>query len=327
MSDTARIRRRADMTGRVAVLTGAGSDLGVALASYAAKRGMKVALADTDHRLLTAAHDKVRIRNVETLAVYMERFDLAALRELAQRTETELGPPWLVCNIAGPTVDGNLWGIINGVQVFAPGMALRGGGHIVNIASGDLFHLRGAAVDVAVSQAIVGLSESLYRELDSIQSSVGVTVVCPTLINTNLASTSRDNSSVPILLIIAAMVGAAVSEDGVVSSYARFIGPGQFDVARCDVVANERHLGCSGCRSRSLRHASHPLADILPSLIARVRRLENPVRGKETGEFVGAGSITCQMIGGESAPDFLARNEFVDCHEATQMCRMFERSW
>jgi short-subunit dehydrogenase len=71
-----------------------------------------------------------------------------------------------------------------------------GEGHIVNIASRDLFRTRGAAVDVAVSQAIVGLSESLYRELDSLGSSVGVTVVCPRPINTNITGSCRDQNSI-----------------------------------------------------------------------------------------------------------------------------------
>lgn len=199
MNDTARILRQADMTGKVAVLIGIGSDIGVALALHAAERGMKVALADTDRRLLAAAGEKVRARNVETLTVDIEQFDLASLREVAQRTETVLGAPWLTCNAAGPTVDDNLWGVINGVQAFAPDMALRRSGHIVNIAAGCLFYLRGAAVDVATSHAIVGLSESLYRELDLVQSPVGVTVVCPTLINTNIAATTAVDNAIPSL--------------------------------------------------------------------------------------------------------------------------------
>lgn len=200
MGDAARIRRRADMTGKVAVLIGAGSDIGVALALQAARLGMKVALADTDRGRLAAADKKVRARNVETLALDIGQCDLASLRELAQRTETGLGAPWLVCNIAGPTVDEKLWGVVNGVQVFAPGLARRGRGHVVNIASGDLVHLRAAAVDVAVSHAIIGLSESLYRMFDAIRSPVGVTVACPKPNNMNLVSAARDNNPDMILV-------------------------------------------------------------------------------------------------------------------------------
>lgn len=198
MSDTVTGRLKADLTGKVAVITGAGSDLGVALGLHAADRGMKLALADADPGLLAAAHETVKARNVETLAVYTEQFDLAALGELARRTEEELGPPWLACNTVGSTIEANLWGVINGVQVFAPGMVMRRSGHIVNIASADISRLRGAAVDIALSCAIVGLSESLYRELDSIRSPVAVTVVCPRRINTNITSTPGDQHSIPL---------------------------------------------------------------------------------------------------------------------------------
>ena len=91
----------------------------------------------------------------------------------------------------------NLWGVINGVQVFAPHMVERDGGHIVNIAAAEVFGMRGAATDAAITHAIVGLSESLYRELDSMGSRVGVTLVCPALGNTAIASAPKYQSSVP----------------------------------------------------------------------------------------------------------------------------------
>ncbi len=181
-------RPKADLTGKVAVVTGVGSELGVELALRAAARGMKVALADTNPTVLAAAHETVMATNVETLAECAARFDLAAASSLSRRIEQELGPPWLVCNNAGWTIEANLWGVIAGVEVFTPGMVLRGAGHIVNIASDDLFGLRGAAADIAVKQAIVGLSQRLYCELDSMRSPVGVTLVCPTLTDTNITS-------------------------------------------------------------------------------------------------------------------------------------------
>jgi short-subunit dehydrogenase len=80
--------------------------------------------------------------------------------------------------------------VVNGVQVFAPGMVSRGSGHIVNIAAEDLFGVRGPAVDIAVRDAIVGVSQSLCRELDSTGSPVGVTVVCPSLTDKTLTGIS-----------------------------------------------------------------------------------------------------------------------------------------
>jgi NAD(P)-dependent dehydrogenase (short-subunit alcohol dehydrogenase family) len=171
---------------------------------------MKVALADAAECLLAAALEQVKAKEVGAIAVRTDISDPDAVRTLARRTEAELGPPWLVCNHFGESpfvpghkltpanpksvMDANLWGVVNGVQVFASGMVERDAGHIVNIASTDLFGAPGAAPYVATAHAIVGLSESLYRELDTRGSQVGVTVVCPALVNTNVTTAIRDQS-------------------------------------------------------------------------------------------------------------------------------------
>jgi NAD(P)-dependent dehydrogenase (short-subunit alcohol dehydrogenase family) len=197
MSDTFARGRETDLTGKVAVITGAARDVGLALALHAADRGMRAALADENEHLLAAALEQVKAKNVEAIAVPGDMLDLAAVRELARRSTAELGPPWLVCNNPGVSIDVTLWGVINGVQVFAPGMVERDEGHIVNIAAAEVFGTRGAAPDAAITHAVVGLSESLYRELDSMGSQVGVTLVCPALGNTNIASAPEYQNSTP----------------------------------------------------------------------------------------------------------------------------------
>jgi NAD(P)-dependent dehydrogenase (short-subunit alcohol dehydrogenase family) len=198
---------KTDLRGKVAVVIGGASGIGSALASRAAELGMKVALADADECRLAAALEQLKSRDVEAITVRTDIADIDAVRAFARRTEAELGPPWLVCNHSGLSqpgpdrklspehlkwgIDVNLWGVINGVQVFAPGLVERGVGHIVNIASTELFGVPGAAAYVAITHAIVGLSQSLYRELDAMGSQVGVTVVCPALVNTRVASATR----------------------------------------------------------------------------------------------------------------------------------------
>lgn len=202
------MRPRTDLKGKVAVMIGGASGIGLALASRAAECGMNVVVADAEEGPLAAALEQVKAKDVRVITVRIDIADADAVRTLARRTEAELGPPWLVCNNSGLSQLGpertltpahlkwsigmNLWGVINGVQVFTPGMVERDAGHIVNIASTDLFGAPGAAPYVATTHAIVGLSESLYRELDAVGSQVGVTVVCPALVNTSVTNSIRD---------------------------------------------------------------------------------------------------------------------------------------
>jgi NAD(P)-dependent dehydrogenase (short-subunit alcohol dehydrogenase family) len=192
------------LKGKVAVITGGASGIGRTLALRAADAGMNVALADTDERLLAVAVEQVRAKHVQAITVTTDVSDADSVRTLARRAKAELGPPWLVCCNSGVTkpkqdrklspeklktvVQTNLWNVINGVQVFVPEMVEHNAGHIVNIASAELLGVLGQALYVAMTHAIVGLSESLYRELDSLGSEVGVTVVCPALQNTNVTT-------------------------------------------------------------------------------------------------------------------------------------------
>jgi NAD(P)-dependent dehydrogenase (short-subunit alcohol dehydrogenase family) len=182
------MNQNTDLTGRVAVITGAARGVGLALALHAADRGMMVALADIDAYMLAAAVEQVRAKSVKAIAVHADLFELAAVGELARRSADELGAPWLVCSNPDVSIEVNVRGIINGVQAFAPGMVRRGEGHIVNIVAAELFGIRGTAPYVAAMYAMVGLSEALYRELDSMGSRVGVTLVCPELVRTQIVA-------------------------------------------------------------------------------------------------------------------------------------------
>ncbi len=200
MGNTLAMSPKTDLTGKVAVITGAASGIGLELALHAADRGMKVALADEDQNLLAAAVEKVKAKDGEAIAIPTDVLAFDAVRQLARRTEAELGPPWLLCNSSAASVAVNLWGMIHGVQVFVPDMVKRGSGHIINVTSAGLLGTGSAACSVAMKHAIVGLSESLYRELDLKGSPVGVTLVYPALGNTSLTSATEHENSVVNLL-------------------------------------------------------------------------------------------------------------------------------
>ena len=198
--------RSDEFRGKVAVITGAASGIGLALALRAARLGMRVALADLGEDKLAAALHDVRTLGVDAIAVRTDVSRLADVQALAQRTAEELGPPWLVANNAGITkialtwehgerdwqrmFDINVGGVVNGLLAFLPGLRERNSGHIVNTASAaGLVTIPAAAAYVASKHAVVGLSETLYRELVATKSGVGVSVLCPALVKTNILGT------------------------------------------------------------------------------------------------------------------------------------------
>ncbi|MFT7773610.1 SDR family NAD(P)-dependent oxidoreductase [Roseateles sp.] len=196
-------RRPTELRGKVAVVTGAASGIGLAIALEAARLGMDVALADLGEDKLAEAKAAVEARGVKAIAVKTDVSNAEQVQELARRAEAELGPPWLVVNNAGITkialgwdhtdrdwhrmLDINVGGVINGLQSFLPGLRERESGYIVNTASAaGLVTIPAASAYVASKHAVVGLSETLYRELVATKSGVGMSVLCPALVKTNI---------------------------------------------------------------------------------------------------------------------------------------------
>lgn len=197
------------LSGRVAVITGAASGIGLGLALRAAQSGMKVALADIEVPALEKAVALVKAAGVAAIGVKTDVSSMASVQELARRVETELGAPWLVINNAGVAKPGLTWkltesdwkwvldvnlnGVLHGILTFVPGLVERDSGYIVNIASAaGLLGIPGGGPYVASKHAVVGLSEALYRELKATKSAVEMSVVCPALVNTGIAHSERN---------------------------------------------------------------------------------------------------------------------------------------
>jgi len=196
--------------GRVAVVTGAASGIGRALARRLGAEGMRVVLADVEPGALAEAERELGERGVETLAVRTDVTDEAAVRALADAALARFGAVHVLCNNAGvmggaglswqlPAEDWawvlgvNLHGVLHGLRAFVPILLEQDEGHVLNTASmAGLLSLPLAAPYVVSKHAVVALSEALYHELAGRGPQVGVSVLCPEAVDTRIADAERN---------------------------------------------------------------------------------------------------------------------------------------
>ena len=197
-----------DMVGKVGVITGGASGIGLATATALAARGMKLVLADVEADPLDAAVAGLTDTGAEAIGVVTDVADLDAVQSLADQTWSAFGGAHFVFNnagvaVSGPiaemthadwkwTIDVDLWGPIHGVEAFLPRMIEQGqGGHITNTAS---FAGVVPNVDLGVycvaKYGVVAMSEVLQRELR--QHEIGVSVLCPMRVATNIDASGRN---------------------------------------------------------------------------------------------------------------------------------------
>jgi NAD(P)-dependent dehydrogenase (short-subunit alcohol dehydrogenase family) len=194
--------------GKIAVVTGAASGIGFALAERFARSGLNVVLADVEQDALDAAEQKIVAHGVETLAVPTDVSDEAAVHALARAAVDRFGSVHVVCNNAGVVSNAdpwlgplsawkwvlgvNLWGVIHGIRAFMPVLALQGEGHIVNTASmAGLLPGFSPSYD-ATKHAVVAISEDLYRSMKIAGVPVGVSVLCPGWVRTSILEAGRN---------------------------------------------------------------------------------------------------------------------------------------
>jgi NAD(P)-dependent dehydrogenase (short-subunit alcohol dehydrogenase family) len=195
---------------RVAVVTGAASGIGLALVERFAALGMKVVMADIEAGALAEAAAAVRRTGAPVVATEVDVSRPDHVERLARETYDAFGAAHVLCNNAGVAVIGavhehsladwqwvmnvNLWGVIHGVRAFVPRM-LAGGdeGHIVNTASmAGLTTAPFMSVYDVTKHGVVALSEAMYKEFAATGASLGVSVVCPGLIDTNIMRSARN---------------------------------------------------------------------------------------------------------------------------------------
>ena len=196
-----------EFEGKVAVITGAGSGIGLSMALAFAKKGMKIVLAEIDERRLKRASRKLDKIGTEVLALKIDVSDPKQVESLANEAYKRFGSVNILCNNAGiggrgplhllelgdwnMTLGTDLFGVIYSIKYFTGRMYESGEPcHIVNVASIAGHLVSGGNGPYSASKfAVVSISENLAQ--DCFNTNVGVSVLCPGFINTNIAENSQ----------------------------------------------------------------------------------------------------------------------------------------
>lgn len=198
------------LDGKVAVITGGASGMGLAFARRFAAEGMRLVLADVEEPVLDAAVAELSAGGTEVLGVPTDVSDAASVDRLAEAALERFDRVNVLCNNAGvsgssaPVADltaddwawvlgVNLWGVIHGHRAFQRHLVEHGDGHIVNTASmAGHTTFSGLAPYHVSKHGVVALSETVYHELAAAGSAVGITVLCPGFVKTRIAESDRN---------------------------------------------------------------------------------------------------------------------------------------
>lgn len=196
--------------GKVAVITGAASGIGRALAQCAAEARMKLVLADVETEALEVAASELKSMGAEVCNVRTDVSQADSVAELAEKSFEAFGTVHLLCNNAGVFAGGlswlapqsdyewvfgvNAWGIVNALRSFLPHMIEHGEpGHVLNTVSMAGLTISPFSAPYAMSKhAALALSETLFLELRGKQSKIGVSALCPELVSTGIGRAERN---------------------------------------------------------------------------------------------------------------------------------------
>jgi NAD(P)-dependent dehydrogenase (short-subunit alcohol dehydrogenase family) len=198
-----------DLNGKVAVITGGASGIGLGLARRFAAEGMKLALVDIEADALDVAAKELKASGADVLTTTVDVSSADQMDRLGKSVLDHFGGVHLVCNNAGVGSGGpmwelrredwefvmgpNLWGVIHGVRVFTKAMIEQNDGHIVNTASmAGLMNVGGLGPYNVTKAGVVALSETLHHDLAEAASGVGVSVLCPGFVRTQIWDSERN---------------------------------------------------------------------------------------------------------------------------------------
>ena len=241
------------LAGKTAFITGGTSGIGFGMASVFANAGMNIVITDIRQDALDRAGNELSEITENVMTVNVDSTDASALKDAAQELSRRFGPLHVLCNNAGVPGGGkvletpiegwrnthevNFWGPLNGVNVFLPGMLEHGEeAHIVNTASFSGIHGHGHQSGYGTSKfAIVGLSEFLRNDL--VGTSVGVSVLCPHVVDTPIIDALKERVSKDVQSIIEEMAVPAET-----------VG---YQVMQA-MLSNEFYIFCDGTHTREM---------------------------------------------------------------------------
>ena len=199
-----------DLDGKVAVITGGASGIGLAIAEAFGAEGMKLVIADIESARLDEAVGGLRAKGFEAIGVKTDVARYDDVEALLRATLAAFGKVHVVCNNAGVSITGptwqmslddwrwiydvNFWGLVHGIKAFTPTLIAQDEpAYIINTASEAAFLGIGEHAPYCSSKAAaVSLSLALYSELIAANTKVGVSVVCPGMVDTQIHRSWRN---------------------------------------------------------------------------------------------------------------------------------------
>jgi len=235
------------LSGKVAVITGAASGIGLAMANRFGAAGMRLMIADIEADPLADAAAGLRAHGYDVSSNVCDVADASAVQALADATMEAYEGVHVVCNNAGVGTGGpmadvalaewewvlgvNLWGVIHGVRSFLPLMRAGGEGHIVNTASvAGLFSAPFMGPYNVSKFGVVTLSETLFHELKLSGDNIGVSVLCPAWVRTRIHESHRNRPE--------SAGGPSAADEGVQSMIGNLIAGGIDPEAAAEDVLN-----------------------------------------------------------------------------------------
>ena len=201
-----------DFAGKTAVVTGAASGIGFALAERFAAARVRVVLADIEEDALNRAVEQLEARQAEVIGVPVNTMVRESVFDLAKRAIDAFGKVHVLCNNAGvastSSVNTAIWeqsgsewdwvlgvnfnGVLYGLEAFVPHMLEHGeSGHIVNTASLAALMPGGGTYGVS-KHGVLALTETLYNDLKARGAAISASVLCPGFVNTQIYDAERN---------------------------------------------------------------------------------------------------------------------------------------